>query len=557
MNPAAGTVAFFVRSGAAVFDDAVAVEIPWQSEGGDTPGMPWLVDHGAQWDRIRGAQGGGLAGRYGKIRTGIGGLPVRAVLIEDNNSAVCHVNGAALVEKSGGVDGRLLDVAAVWGAADVVSIAPGSTGRAWIRRMAVAYGATAPEVYVDGPHHFTSQMIEDQSDYLDFTPEEYRQTVAPGDAGKLRREMRTFPVVGRRTDGSVWAIKDGRWLVNDGALIGTAPGTLQYWRDTYVSMEMRARVSLAPPISTASVDFFAGMGAGLRAHLGPALGGVTASDTNVLALIFPADGVFHDVRVRVDGDRFEGAVDGTTPVLAKASRASNGAIQLAAISGNVRFDDIRFIVPRAGKGEFFYAFDRRETDWWREGGAWIDHGGIACVLASHWISLVAPAGRGVLWNKRTFAPDLLVATTIEENSEWFGWRASPSHIHHPYDNICILLASETSWDAGYRLEVNSRNHATTVLYRAGKEVLTVPQDETFPMRYQNRHQAYEPRRNQVTLMRAGALIRAFVNGVLVLTYDDPTPLRVTRVGLGGYDTHVNFSRVEIRQLPQAPVNGRD
>jgi len=37
--------------------------------------------------------------------------------------------------------------------------------------------------------------------------------------------------------------------------------------------------------------------------------------------------------------------------------------------------------------------------------------------------------------------------------------------------------------------------------------------------------------------------------ILWHTYLDPDPLPVARVGVGGHDTRVNFSRIEIRALP--------
>ncbi len=254
------------------------------------------------------------------------------------------------------------------------------------------------------------------------------------------------------------------------------------------------------------------------------------------------------MRVRIDGRRLTGAVDGREVADTRVERGVGGALRLAMIGGSARFDDVQILVPRAAPGEFFYAFDRRETDWWREGGAWIDHGGISCALASHWISLVAPAGRGVLWNKRAFGSDLLVAATVEENTEWFGWEQAHSHTHHAYDNLCLLLAPTSAWDSGYRLEVNARDRSATVLYRNGKPVASAPQDARFPMRYIGGHQPYAPRRNRIALVREGSRLRALVNGVEVLAFEDPSPLPVSRVGVGGYNTHANFSHVEIREL---------
>jgi hypothetical protein len=441
------------------------------------------------------------------------------------------------------------------GAADAVALSAGPAV-AHVRRVAIAYGTPAPDFYDEGPYHFTAPIMDDPSDYLDFSPDELKQTADPAQADKLRRQPRTYRVVGRRTDGSPWLLEGGQWEVLDGALEGSQPGAVQHWRDISVSLEMSGRVKLAPPASVAELDFYADDNRGIRVRLGPAAVVSEPAGTNLVTLPVPADGAWHGVRVRIDGNRLTGAVDDRDVAAARVTRGVGGALRLATISGNAKFGDVQYRVPRAGPGEFFYAFDRRETDWWRDGGAWIDHGGITCALASHWLSLVAPAGRGVLWNKRTFWPDLLVAATAEENTEWFGWGQAHSHVHHPYDNLCLLLTSTAAWDSGYRLEVNSSNRTATVLYREGKPVASVPQDSRFPLRYLGGDQPYTPRRNRIALVREGVRLRALVNGVEVLAYEDPAPLPVSRVGVGGYNTHVNFSHVEIRELTGDTGNAR-
>jgi hypothetical protein len=543
-----GAVACCVRSGAAAFDDVSVEEIPWQAEDGDTVAIPWVVAEDARWDRVAQARGGGLTGRRGEILTGLNDLPVKAVFLDDNATSTCRVDGRETTEVYEDGQVRLLEPTDRQGSGGAVALLANQAGSR-VRRVAIAYGKPAPEFYVEGPYHFTSPMIDDPSDYLDFAPGEIKQTMDPVQADKLRRQPKTFSLVGRRLDGSAWVMDGGRWAVRDGGLTGSQPGAVQHWRDITVSLEMRGRVCLDTPASVAGLEFYADDNQGVHVRLGPAAAGVTPGGTNQIALPVPADGAWHGVRVRIDGNRLTGAVDDRTVVDARVSRGIGGALRLSTIAGSVRFDDVLFFVPRTGPGEFFYAFDRRETDWWRDGGAWVDHGGISCALASHWISLMAPAGRGVLWNKRVFGSDLFVAATAEENTEWFGWEKAPhSHEHHAYDNLCLLLASTPAWDSGYRLEVNSSNRTATVLYRDGKPVASVTQDARFPLRYVGGHQPYEPRRNRIALLREGSRFRALVNGVEVLAFDDPSPLPVSRVGVGGYNTHVNFSHVEIREL---------
>jgi hypothetical protein len=548
----AGTVVFRVNSGFAAFDDVSVEEVPWQGEDSAVLTIPWMLLPGARWDRASPARGGGLVGRAGAIRTALDGLPVRAVLIEERGGSACRLAGPSFAEVYREGESRLLDAESGGdtGSVDAVTLAVDSAAQATVRRIAVAYGRPAADLFVEGPYHFTSRTIEDPSDYLDFTPEEAKATTDPSQAGKLRREPRTYPVVGWWGDNSAWTVLGGRWAVCDGALAGMAPGTVQHWRDLWVGFEWRGRVSLGPPsASAAEVVLYAGSEPGVRVRLGTNDAAPAALSGTVAVLPVPADGNWHDVGIRVEGNRLEASVDDRHVARATVRRGAGGSIRLCAVWGSVRFDDVRFTMPRLGDGEFLYAFDRRETDWWREGGPWLDHGGIACALASQWISLVAPETRGALWNKRTFGTNLLVAVTVEENSEWFGWNRDPSHVHHPCDRLSLILSPEPAWDAGYRLEVNARNRSTTVLHRLGVAVATVAQDGRFPLRYRGGHQPYEPRRQRLVLVREGASLRAIVNGQEVLRFDDPDPLPAGRAGVGGDHTRANFSRIEVRELP--------
>ena len=195
-----------------------------------------------------------------------------------------------------------------------------------------------------------------------------------------------------------------------------------------------------------------------------------------------------------------------------------------------------------------YAFDRIETDWWREGQAWVDHGGFSCMVASSWISLIASTDRGILWNKDTFGQDVAVSFMVQENSEWYGWKKKPSHLHFPYDNICLLLSKERDFTKGYRLELNTRNRKATVLYRDNVEVATVAQDALFPIRYVGGHGPYEPRSNQVSVWKQGGKLTVVLNAKCILEYTDPSPLAIGRIGVGGYTTRANFAHIQVREL---------
>jgi hypothetical protein len=150
-----------------------------------------------------------------------------------------------------------------------------------------------------------------------------------------------------------------------------------------------------------------------------------------------------------------------------------------------------------------------------------------------------------------------LAFNLEENSQWHGWGEKPSHTHHAFDNVRVALSPSTDIQKGYRVELNAQDRSATILYRNGRAVAQVPQDEDFPMRYTVGHSPYSPRKNRVAVMKQGATVRVLVNGQNVLEFEDPDPIEVSRVGLGGYRTRVNFSHVEVRRLgserTEAPV----
>ncbi|MFW5915292.1 MAG: hypothetical protein ACOCTQ_02345 [Planctomycetota bacterium] len=201
-------------------------------------------------------------------------------------------------------------------------------------------------------------------------------------------------------------------------------------------------------------------------------------------------------------------------------------------------------VPLVGKNS-------EKSLWIIEDGRWKDRGGLACVIASSWISLIAPESDGMLWNKHQWGPDVHVAFNLEENSEWFGWDQKPTHRHHPHDNIRLALSMERDSDSGYLVELNSDDRSHMIVYRKGEEVKRIRQDDDFPIQYTGGHSPYSPRKSRIALNYRDGTLQLTVNGQSVLDYTDPDPLDFGRegplIGIGGYETRANFSHIEIRK----------
>ncbi len=508
-----GSVGLEIDQGAAVFDDVEVDGIAWELDDGEHGSIAWQLSADAEWYR---AHDEGMAddavqpqvvlsGRKGWIAPSLEGRTPAAMFVESTE------------------DARLIQ----YDTAESFRLHSGTE----LRRVAVRYRDPRPSFYRIGPFHFTSSVLPDP-DYLDFTEEEVTAMKAAPDAAKLKRKPRTYPVVGRGK--SAWPVERGSWRVAAGVLTGRGPdAVLRSAQDVIGPFEMSFRLRL----KSAETQF------GVAIYGQGDTGGVLAN----LHDITPKDTAWHDVLLRVAGHELSMRIDaGISQTIAIPSPAG-GQLRLQIPQGEIELDDIEIRLQRDWSNGFNSTFDRRETVW-RRSGTWIDHGGISCVLASSWVSLKAADGEGFLRSKRVIGPNLLVAFDIEENSDWFGWDSRPSHVHHPFDNVCVILNGADSADEMYRLEVNARNREKTVLYRRGREVAATVQDSTFPIRHKGGHAPYAPRRNRITLIKLDGTVTAYINGKQVLSYIDSEPLPVDRGGIGGYATNINFSHVTMRGI---------
>jgi len=542
-----GLPTLMAAGGAAVVDDVAVVEIPWVAEDGGDFQAAWAPEGGARWYRPwRSGGTWALAGVAGAVGLDTAPWPVREVVVTGvGKGARGAVVPGAVTEASDGLVRWHLGPEA---AATALRLEAAAACR--LRRVAVRLGPPEePDDVIFGPYAFSAAEVPDLADYLDFTEEEYRQIAASPEAEKLRREPKFVRVVGNSTDYHLWTSEGGHWAVHDGVLRGRgSPGRVRFWQSFEGALAVRFRVRLAAPGSRAALVLGEHSGEGIRLGLE---GGDGRAEGEGPAAALGAEG-WHEVALQLDDERLSWQVDGGAGRTVPVQRGWGGGVVLEVAAGAVEFDDIEIRVPRQavapdGRRSYFHVFDRRETAW-RSEGPWIDHGGIACAVASSWVSLEALEGEGLLRHKATFGPDVMVAMNSEENTEWIGWDRNPSHVHHAQDNLVLCLGLPEDARGGYRLEVNSQDRRRTVLYRAGVEVAAVEQDARFPIRYHGGHAPYSPRRNRLALVRVGATVRALVHGIEVLRYEDPEPLPTSVVAIGGYRTRVNITHVLVREL---------
>jgi hypothetical protein len=556
-RPGVGRPGLVVRSGSAVFDDVRVESIPWEAEDGGKLRVPWVAEEGARWYRSPRRGKCALIGRRGELSVRSPGLPLGGLMLEEARGSAgnCKVEAPGLARISAVGDPQLF-VPAAPGPPSSGPLRLGlSGGKVRLVRAALCYGRRAQDLYRIGPYHFGRAQILDPSDYYDLTPEERRQIRTSPEVDKLRRRKKFYPLVSADQNRSAWIRERGAWRVGGGVLTGSGPGArLRHWDEVLGDLEVRMRFRLKDKESSAGIELYAGPQRGARVRIVGASATPPPARPGEVVLRAPDDGDWHRLRVRTTGEGMAVRLDEQEPRSTKITRGDGGRFLLWVPAGTTQFDDVELLIPRKQPHGGLYAWDRPEAGWWREGGKWVDHEGIACALASNWISLVAPRGEGTLWLKRPCGPDVRVAFNLGENTQWFGWKANPSHIHHPFDNVRVQLVAGAKPGLGYRLELNSRGRTATVLYRNGKEVAAVPQAAGFPLRYVGGHAPYAPRRCRVTLSKRGGVLTAIVNGKEVLRYTDPRPLNVDRVGLGGFRTRANFSHVEVHEFKKPQMN---
>ena len=556
--PKAGKSGLCVLSGTAVFDDFEVEEIPWLADDGKYMKIDWVQSDGANWSRSKlDAENPMLIGKAGSIKAGLGGIPLEEIVILPAPSL-------------GGASHPLVDAPGLQPLSDHETYrlplnAEGSSTHATfsvnpaqdtcVSRIALRFGRRTPQTFNVGPYTFSSFELDDPSDYLDFTEEEFRAMQQSPQAAKLQRQAKVKPVIGHggEDDEGPWAFMGGYWNIDiqEGCLKGRGTGALlRHSQEISSDMEAHFKVRLPNSTSAAEIELYSGADPGLRVQLAPKSTKSAALTPGVaMALDVAADSQWHEVTLRVEGSKLSAKLDRAPLQETTFQRGDGDRIYLKVLRGAADFDDVEFVVQRNTDKSVLYAFNQPEPDWWRDPAEkWIDHGGIACVLASSWVSLVAPTSRATMWNKRTFSTSTLVAFNVEENTDWRGWDRHPSHIHYPFENIETTLANEKDPAVCYTLTVNAERHSATLLFRNGKEVARVRQDRSFPMRYIGSHMPFLPRTNRICLIKRGGLLRGIVNGKEVLTFTDPEPLDVSKVGVGGHDTHINFSHVEIINL---------
>jgi hypothetical protein len=523
---------FVVESGIAAFDDVQVVEMSSAQDDRRARTIPWEASEG--WFRAPG-ESWSLVGKSGALELaderGIAGI---YLALDPDLPGAPSVSPTPTQETQGG-DRWLLTFDPPQPRISLSPEGPPLHINAASVRFADSANRSTP--YRVGPFDFSSKSIANANEYYDFTPDEVK-TMLEEDRSLNERSPLMQPVIASKgaSKKGVWERLRGSWTLLGGAMIGRGKDAwIRYHRGFVGDLSFYTKVRLAEGSRAAIV---------LRAD-DAGKGAEYAFSTDELE-----PGEWHELFVDLRNNEMRVRVgQGETRVI-PTPVTPTGQVWLKLESGTVSIDDLEFALERRWDGGFRYAFDRQETDWWSNGKYWLHHAGIACVYASSWITLQNPDSEpSLMWNKRSFADDLQVGMDIEEFSKWYGWRKKPNHEHMPWDHLGICLSPTDDPADGYQLVLNADNRKRTILYRKGEIVASVPQNGRFPVRFVGGHEPYQPRTCRLLLRKETGVLTAYVSDQEVLRYEDSAPLPVSRVGIGGHETHANIANIEVIQLP--------
>lgn len=537
-----GPVSLVVNSGQAVFDDFSVREIIYLQNNQ----IPWQV---TSKDSLWGSgKKMALIGFKGGISTPKFRLKINELLLDKSGKGQCQLNGKPFTETGNLIKNFSENLP------QQITLDKQKGQKVQFKNIAIRFSESQPDIFRFGPYDFSSFHVEDISDYMDFTDEEIQAMNNSKDADVVKRKPRKRAVIGGLYN-SVWGGASRRyWRLKNGVLQGaTRRGRadkrgLTFWQELNGDYEISLKLKLADSKSAAQIVLYNNSEGGCPITIAGKdypmkLSNKPNIKTDIIGKWLPIKIVTDKGKVHLKSE------DMLMTASYKLNRKNGGGIKLLVPAGSVEFDDISITVSRKKPGYTFNAFDRREADWWREGN-WVDHSGIACAFASNWTSLLAPDTSGMLLKKNPVSDDFLFGFNVGESSEWFGWKKKPQHVHYPWDNITIKLSPEQQKNQGYEIRINSENRTKTILLRNGKEVASVAQDRNFPIRYGGGHAPYSPRRCRVVLRRQGREILLYLNGRKVLSYKDPEPINAPALRIGGFNTRINFSNIELLEFKQ-------
>lgn len=182
-------------------------------------------------------------------------------------------------------------------------------------------------------------------------------------------------------------------------------------------------------------------------------------------------------------------------------------------------------------------FETAPTDWLVAEGDWEVSNRWQCDPRWSFFSGAPLAGRkrAVIWSKRELPPEeLSVELTVGQKME----RERGDYSKYARDYNLTICADGNRLDSGYSFVFGGWGNKRTAILR-GTQV--VAETETPVIDTRGLHRRWYV----LKASKKGGRLRYFVDGKLVLSYDDPTPLRGERFAVWSYENGIMIPRVRI------------
>ncbi|MDA1141865.1 MAG: hypothetical protein O3B01_25145 [Planctomycetota bacterium] len=412
---------------------------------------------------------------------------------------------------------------------------------------------------------FLTAKIVDPTDVPDLTEEQFQKTTSSDKASVLMRRPKYYQMVGTDRSNCLWWHSDGVWQVNNEKLLvqPTPTGSAIFCNRH------------APNDSAVKASFIFSK---LTGDLGVILHGVREDPSLGYRLVLEGKDERHlnlyNARERVDSVVVKDLPEESTMELWRSGDHIlgwlNGKLLLQhKDSANPEGEEVGLFAARYG-GEFVsvnivslnyrgmkraYLFEKPEADWLPVGGTFEVHGGISCLRSSHWLAMRGQESPALMWHKSKLSGNSSISYQAMEHSVWNGWNLSPSHIHTAYINMGMTLCADgQDVRSGYTCIINGWNLQRSVLLRDGKVVASLAHDKNFPVQWVGSHAPLTPRTSVVRMTLTDGEVVARVNGIPVLRYKDPNPLKEGWAGVWCWDAKINVGDLHISAEEFSPLS---
>ncbi|MDA1138412.1 MAG: hypothetical protein O3B01_07485 [Planctomycetota bacterium] len=194
------------------------------------------------------------------------------------------------------------------------------------------------------------------------------------------------------------------------------------------------------------------------------------------------------------------------------------------------------LLATSGKSHYGYTFFRAPSDWWRSTGRWDAYSRWSC--RPEWSFFAGTDDQlALIWNKRRFPGDICV--DIYAANPMVTMR--PPFYGETSLNLTICGDGENPF-SGYTVSMGGWNLPVTNLYRQDK-VVAASTEAIIPV---SKPSGYHREWFHLQLARRGERVSFSFEGKQTFEFEDPKPLKGSRVGIWSLESGVSIARAQIK-----------